>query len=106
MIRRPPRSTLFPYTTLFRSSGHLVQLGAVAVLDAGLARKDRRLQQVLSDDLADHRIRHPVFLGGTDDHDGPSFYRQSTLPSRVFTFARAHGKRRETVQVQRNGTRP
>src|SRR5690349_23109828 len=24
MIRRPPRSTLFPYTTLFRSSGHRV----------------------------------------------------------------------------------
>src|SRR2546428_5613863 len=23
MIRRPPRSTLFPYTTLFRSQGHL-----------------------------------------------------------------------------------
>src|SRR2546426_2276100 len=23
MIRRPPRSTLFPYTTLFRSSWHL-----------------------------------------------------------------------------------
>src|SRR2546427_9560186 len=23
MIRRPPRSTLFPYTTLFRSHGHL-----------------------------------------------------------------------------------
>src|SRR2546430_9863072 len=25
MIRRPPRSTLFPYTTLFRSSGSLEQ---------------------------------------------------------------------------------
>src|SRR3989442_11837907 len=24
MIRRPPRSTLFPYTTLFRSQRHLV----------------------------------------------------------------------------------
>src|SRR3712207_8305881 len=24
MIRRPPRSTLFPYTTLFRSYGHAV----------------------------------------------------------------------------------
>src|SRR3712207_7914178 len=24
MIRRPPRSTLFPYTTLFRSAGELV----------------------------------------------------------------------------------
>src|SRR2546427_2148788 len=23
MIRRPPRSTLFPYTTLFRSRGHV-----------------------------------------------------------------------------------
>src|SRR2546430_10751898 len=40
MIRRPPRSTLFPYTTLFRSD----ELGAVEpggdVPDAG-ARQDR-----------------------------------------------------------------
>src|SRR3712207_9559185 len=27
MIRRPPRSTLFPYTTLFRSQGEIVQIG-------------------------------------------------------------------------------
>src|SRR5256885_2671706 len=27
MIRRPPRSTLFPYTTLFRSRGAVVGLG-------------------------------------------------------------------------------
>src|SRR5260370_17126413 len=27
MIRRPPRSTLFPYTTLFRSPGRLEGLG-------------------------------------------------------------------------------
>src|SRR2546427_2845738 len=26
MIRRPPRSTLFPYTTLFRSAGDLILL--------------------------------------------------------------------------------
>src|SRR2546429_7154503 len=30
MIRRPPRSTLFPYTTLFRSAGVLRRLGAGA----------------------------------------------------------------------------
>src|SRR5256885_8990168 len=29
MIRRPPRSTLFPYTTLFRSLGALHQEGLV-----------------------------------------------------------------------------
>src|SRR2546428_10072355 len=33
MIRRPPRSTLFPYTTLFRSLGlaHLAGIGDLAV---------------------------------------------------------------------------
>src|SRR2546429_1668235 len=30
MIRRPPRSTLFPYTTLFRSLGQLRHLGDAA----------------------------------------------------------------------------
>src|SRR2546426_6757227 len=36
MIRRPPRSTLFPYTTLFRSmTGHL--LGGAGGLEAGLS---------------------------------------------------------------------
>src|SRR3990167_5447910 len=35
MIRRPPRSTLFPYTTLFRSSDQ-VHLVIVATADRGL----------------------------------------------------------------------
>src|SRR3712207_489676 len=30
MIRRPPRSTLFPYTTLFRSVSELLTIGEVA----------------------------------------------------------------------------
>src|SRR2546426_9221198 len=30
MIRRPPRSTLFPYTTLFRSRRHPARRGRVA----------------------------------------------------------------------------
>src|SRR2546426_6597807 len=30
MIRRPPRSTLFPYTTLFRSPGDVVAIPAPA----------------------------------------------------------------------------
>src|SRR2546425_9017488 len=33
MIRRPPRSTLFPYTTLFRSMASLQQLGLDQVLN-------------------------------------------------------------------------
>src|SRR5687767_15264228 len=34
MIRRPPRSTLFPYTTLFRSARGRLQLGQPAQLRA------------------------------------------------------------------------
>src|SRR5260370_40727454 len=46
MIRRPPRSTLFPYTTLFRSQpadSELDRLGAVKTV---LTRRRRRLPSV------------------------------------------------------------
>src|SRR3989449_2494624 len=52
MIRRPPRSTLFPYTTLFRSDrpglGHLAQQarGGVLPLRPVLQRVDPRHQLV------------------------------------------------------------
>src|SRR3712207_6636237 len=35
MIRRPPRSTLFPYTTLFRSAQKTMGIIAVALFSAG-----------------------------------------------------------------------
>src|SRR3989442_3128118 len=37
MIRRPPRSTLFPYTTLFRSGFTLIELLVVVVIIGILA---------------------------------------------------------------------
>src|SRR5260370_20091964 len=39
MIRRPPRSTLFPYTTLFRSNFDLVK--ALAAYNAGPQRVEQ-----------------------------------------------------------------
>src|SRR5260221_4432325 len=39
MIRRPPRSTLFPYTTLFRSSGEVEQCSARRIRDAQWAHQ-------------------------------------------------------------------
>src|SRR3712207_7990930 len=35
MIRRPPRSTLFPYTTLFRSGGMTLDTKGGPVIDTG-----------------------------------------------------------------------
>src|SRR2546422_6036606 len=54
MIRRPPRSTLFPYTTLFRSpAGPLVRwrggvIAAWAALALLFAPRASRVQQVLA----------------------------------------------------------
>src|SRR3712207_7137189 len=59
MIRRPPRSTLFPYTTLFRSP-------ALRLLPAQLVRGEaaQRVEQVR------HHLedRHPAGHGRTDVH--------------------------------------
>src|SRR2546428_12459899 len=47
MIRRPPRSTLFPYTTLFRSLETLAQEEAARLIDMEAATKEaiRRVEQ-------------------------------------------------------------
>src|SRR5437016_9164907 len=50
MIRRPPRSTLFPYTTLFRSHVHAARLlrrGARRSRRAAHRRDTRRRRRVL-----------------------------------------------------------
>src|SRR3712207_7120277 len=75
MIRRPPRSTLFPYTTLFRS----VRRG----VDAGVAvgRDDRRHHRLA---LADHHVAERHLLRREPGHgeqlrpDPPGQDRKST----------------------------
>src|SRR5690625_385768 len=65
MLRRPPRSTLFPYTTLFRSYRHADVFAAPAQLEAfGIAALEARsagLAVVARSgsgvaDLVDHRV--------------------------------------------------
>src|SRR2546421_8653214 len=64
MIRRPPRSTLFPYTTLFRSGGLAVaheQDGRSAVADpARVARRHRAA-------VPEHRDRKSTRLNSSHD---------------------------------------
>src|SRR5437899_7382258 len=67
MTRRPPRSTLFPYTMLFRSPlvPHALQLGDLPLLDVGLdgvqrrwRRRDRKSTRLNSSHLG---ISYAVF---------------------------------------------
>src|SRR2546422_1701448 len=56
MIRRPPRSTLFPYTTLFRSQA------LVGAIEGSMSREPGRRVALLVDGL-DHVTR---VMGATD----------------------------------------
>src|SRR5471032_1673698 len=62
MIRRPPRSTLFPYTTLFRSKAlgvvPSVTLGAGAAALGGALTLDRKSTRLNSSDIT---ISYAVF---------------------------------------------
>src|SRR3712207_8013221 len=48
MIRRPPRSTLFPYTTLFRSNGELMQDGSTASMVFSVREQIEFISSVLT----------------------------------------------------------
>src|SRR5256885_12664807 len=79
MIRRPPRSTLFPYTTLFRSSSGITLNRE--------ARIGRELHLVHSGNIKVHPrtvigdrvgIMHDVTLGTSGARDEPPTDRKST----------------------------
>src|SRR5437870_8344784 len=52
MLRRPPRSTLFPYTTLFRSLTHARKADDAIGLLEGLRRDDPRFKAEVLYNLA------------------------------------------------------
>src|SRR3712207_7324131 len=57
MIRRPPRSTLFPYTTLFRSSRFVTGAGGEETRAKGQGRERRHGWRQCSHTWAWQRVR-------------------------------------------------
>src|SRR2546422_1240828 len=74
MIRRPPRSTLFPYTTLFRSRR--------------LAGDPRRAGVTLGDLFDDQREGHRIELAKGDASTARSEEHTSELQSRLHLVCR------------------
>src|SRR3712207_976492 len=74
MIRRPPRSTLFPYTTLFRShSPESVQGWADRVVMGEYRDFTRAFEQQYGDRYADEVVEVNVSLGPSGELRYPSY---------------------------------
>src|SRR5438132_9213205 len=73
MIRRPPRSTLFPYTTLFRSVGTM------------LAMMADNIEHVVSYWLLFEKFHSPVLAGFADISHWTPFLLLSVKPDRKST---------------------
>src|SRR2546429_472294 len=85
MIRRPPRSTLFPYTTLFRSVAKFIELVMVTAADyAGVGGQGRRL-------IGDGAFEPIAHVGEFVDF----------LMKVTEEFAAARGRRREEILQHR-----
>src|SRR3712207_6949899 len=76
MIRRPPRSTLFPYTTLFRSAAPGVGAGHPDRRARRPAPARRRLRPLRRRRAGDRRAREPVAAAHRGGRRGPD--RKST----------------------------
>src|SRR3712207_7002731 len=89
MIRRPPRSTLFPYTTLFRSPtiAFLASAGVVSVRITAKAGSRREAEALLTpvEEAARAALGPAVF--GVDD-DTRSEEHTSELQSRQYLVCR------------------
>src|SRR3712207_7169731 len=86
MIRRPPRSTLFPYTTLFRSSDVGIQHLAVYVDDL--------------DSAAEHLRRHGVNLMSGPNPLPRSEEHTSELQSRQYLVCRLLLEKKKELAAQ------
>src|SRR3712207_6919338 len=84
MIRRPPRSTLFPYTTLFRSDRHRSRAvpASVPTVDSGPRRGSAR------HDVAQLALREQGREVGGDELVGRSEEHTSELQSRQYLVCR------------------
>src|SRR2546422_6998827 len=80
MIRRPPRSTLFPYTTLFRSGGD------AAVADG--------LEDAEAVALGQHEVQHDEIVRRSEEHT-------SELQSRLHLVCRLLLEKKKTDTLNR-----
>src|SRR2546422_7170486 len=95
MIRRPPRSTLFPYTTLFRSIGYYIKNRRKA-RETEMENTERKLRA----DLTEAEREKAEAIGRSEEHT-------SELQSRLHLVCRLLLEKKKTKRgaAARRGSR-
>src|SRR3712207_6889254 len=97
MIRRPPRSTLFPYTTLFRSAAHPLELRQRPLAALG-ARDD--VLEISGVGLEPAKAQPPGARRRAGERDGVLFRSEehtSELQSRQYLVCRLLLEKKKTI---------
>src|SRR2546427_8751137 len=101
MIRRPPRSTLFPYTTLFRSPHHGIHpgrhLGEVPA-DAGQRSAFHRRRR------RERRADHAGCGEGRSEEHTSELQSQSNLVCRLLLEKKKKNKKHHTPKSEKSNT--
>src|SRR3712207_8589076 len=100
MIRRPPRSTLFPYTTLFRSEGELVVL-RLADAPGGDAQPLQE-GEVLARQVAPHVVVEQLEVDRKSTRLNSS---HANISYAVFCLKKKQGERQDTTTCSRRSMR-
>src|SRR3712207_8924047 len=93
MIRRPPRSTLFPYTTLFRSGHERPDRGAGPGEHAQRDDADRLREHEPRRRQVDDGLRHRRAQGRSEEHT-------SELQSRQYLVCRLLLEKKKTYNTE------
>src|ERR1039458_10492424 len=104
MIRRPPRSTLFPYTTLFRSQDHVVQPGTDTLAERHVTARGEECDagqselevEEVQQQQAEQERRHRV--------EEQREHRQCTVDERAWPDCRQHPVEDADTQPDRKST--
>src|SRR3712207_8963935 len=94
MIRRPPRSTLFPYTTLFRSVKEKVRIGDYVVMDRTLEKVGDNYVGKAMDDRVGVFVMYEA-LRAVGDHQATIFAAATSQEEVGVRGAEASGSRSE-----------
>src|SRR5436190_9187963 len=94
MIRRPPRSSLFPYTTLFRSEDWVKQNVVLHKAEQNLLDEQKNVERRLNEYRNSLNLRSTFFCSRSEEHTSDSSH--TVISYAVFCLKK---KKKKKIQI-------